>query len=263
MEIFRHLLLQLACTVGVIVVFGFLIALCRRTFLKNTGYTGYRVLLVAGAVGTPIHELSHALMCIIFGHRILEMKLYEPGNPNGTLGYVNHAYNPKNIYHIIGNFFIGIAPILGGSGVLLLLMNWLVPSVSVAFSSVASGFDVTNFGGYFGVFGGVLGAIFSPANFGNARWWVFIVLALMVASHMELSGADLKGGYMGLVTMVILFLLMDVVLGLFAPAALNVVTGGLMRFSGYIASFLIISAVFSLLLLLITPLIKAIEDKRA
>ena len=263
MEIFRHLLLQLAFTIGVIVVFGLLIALCRRTFLKNTGYTGYKVLLVAGAVGTPIHELSHALMCLIFGHRIVEMKLYQPGNPEGTLGYVNHAYNPKNIYHIIGNFFIGIAPILGGSGVLLLLMGWLVPSVHTAFSAVASSFDVTNIGSYFGVFGGVLGAIFSPSNFVDVRWWVFIVLALMVASHMELSGADLKGSYMGLITIVLIFLAMDVALYFIAPEALNAVTGGLMKFSGYIVSFLIISAVFSLLLLLITPLIKAIEDKKA
>ena len=105
MEIFRHLSLQLAFTIGVIVVFGLLIALCRRTFLKNTGYTGYKVLLVTGAVGTPIHELSHALMCIVFGHKIVEMKLYQPGNENGTLGYVNHSYNPKNIYHIIALIF--------------------------------------------------------------------------------------------------------------------------------------------------------------
>ena len=263
MEVFRHLFLQLAFTIGVIVVFGFLIALCRRTFLKNTGYTGYKVLLITGAVGTPVHELSHALMCLIFGHKVVEMKLYQPGNESGTLGYVNHSYNPKNIYHIIGNFFIGIAPILGGSGVLLLLMGWLVPNVHVAFSAAASGIDVTNIGDYFGVFGGVLGAVFSPENFVNYRWWIFIVLALMVASHMELSGADLKGSYMGLITIVLLFLAMDTVLYLVAPEALNAVTSAIMSFSGYIASFLVISAVFSILLLALTPLFKSIEDKKS
>lgn len=258
----KHLFFQLAFTVGVIVVFGLLIALCRRTFLKNTGYTGYRILLVTGAVGTPVHELSHALMCIIFGHKVVEMKLYQPNNEDGTLGYVNHAYDPKNLYHIIGNFFIGIAPILGGSGVLLLLMSWLVPDVHTAFSVAASGVDVTNFWGYFGLFGRVLGAVFSPVNFISIRWWIFMILALMVASHMELSTADLKGSYGGLITLAVLFLVIDIILYMFAPEALDGFTASIMSFSGYIVSFLVISAVFSLLLLAFTPLVRSIEEKR-
>ena len=257
----KHLLLQLLFTVGVIVVFGLLIAFCRRTFLKNTGETGYKILLVTGAIGTPVHELSHALMCLIFGHKIVEMKLYDPKNSDGTLGYVNHAYDPKNLYHVIGNFFIGIAPILGGSGVLLLLMSWLVPDVHAAFSAASSWVDVTDIGGYFGLFGGVIGAVFSPDNLLNFRWWIFIILALMVASHMELSGADLKGSYMGLITIAVLFLAMDLILYIFVPEALSDVTGAIMGFSGYIVSFLVISAVFSLLLLALTPLIRYIEER--
>ena len=73
MEILRHLFLQLAFTVGVIVVFGLLIAGCRRLYFKIAGYTGYKILVVAGVIGTPIHELSHALACLIFGHKIVEM----------------------------------------------------------------------------------------------------------------------------------------------------------------------------------------------
>ena len=262
MEILRHLLLQLLFTVGVIVVFGLLISLCRRTFLKTTGYTGYKILLITGAIGTPIHELSHALACIIFGHKVVEMKLYQPGNVDGTLGYVNHMYNPKNLYHSIGNFFIGIAPILGGSGVLLLLMSWLVPGVHAEFSRAASQIDVTNVGGYVGFFGGVLGAVFSPKNLINASWWIFILLALMIASHMELSGADLKGSYQGLITLAVILLVMDAILYFVAPAALSAVTGAMMSFSGYIASFLIISAVFSLLILALAPIIKSIANRR-
>ena len=262
MEIFRHLFLQLAFTVGVIVIFGLLIALCRRMFCRILGDKGVKILLITGAIGTPIHELSHALACIIFGHKVVEMKLYQPVSADGTLGYVNHAYNPKNLYHTIGNFFIGIAPILGGSAVLLLLMSWLVPGTHIAFSGAADSIDVTNLGGYLGYFGGVLGAVFSPANLVNYRWWIFILLALMIASHMELSRADLEGSYKGLLSLALILLIVDTILSWVAPGVLLELTRAMMSFSGYIASFLIISAVFSLTLVAVAPLTKALTKRR-
>jgi hypothetical protein len=73
-----------------------------------------------------IHELSHALFCIIFGHKIQEMKLFSPEN-DGTLGYVNHSYNPKNPYQQIGNFFIGTGPIWGGVLLLYVASYFLLP----------------------------------------------------------------------------------------------------------------------------------------
>ena len=94
MEILTNFLLQLACTVGVIAVFGLLIAWCTKLFCRMVGVAGPKILLLTGVVGTPIHELGHALMCLVFGHKIVEMKLFQPNNAEGTLGYVNHSYNP-------------------------------------------------------------------------------------------------------------------------------------------------------------------------
>ena len=262
MEILINFLYQFIFSIGIIIVFGLLIALCRRGFCSIVGYNGPRILLATGIVGTPIHELSHALFCIVFGHKVVEMKLYLPNAPNGTLGYVNHSYNPKNIYHQIGNFFIGIAPILGGSGVLLLLMMWLTPDTFGAVMDTLGGIpafvDFSSVGDYLGALWEMVTHIFSADNLGIWQWWVFIVLAFMIASHMELSGADIKGGVKGLLILLALLLIADSILYFIDLDALGAVTVAMTSFGAYIVGFLLISAVFSLALLTIALVVRGI-----
>ena len=265
MEIITNFLYQFVFTVGVIVAFGLLISFCRRTFCRLAGRSGGKLLLITGAVGTPIHELSHALMCLIFGHKIVEIKLYQPRSVDGVLGYVNHSYNPKNLYHQIGNFFIGVAPILCGSGVLLLLMRIMVPDLcsDVIFElqsmDVSSGFfDLSTYGSLLAVFWNILISIFAFSNWGNILWWIFIVLALMVSSHMELSTLDIKGSLRGFLTLAGLFLVMDVILYFVSPFALEAVTVATSSFALSCASFLAISGVFSGIMLLAALAVKGI-----
>ena len=82
--------------------------LTRRIF--NSKLSRYTYLSTA-AIGTPIHELSHAAACLVFGHKINKIKLFTL-NRNSSLGYVSHSYNPRSIYHQIGGFFIAIAPFI-------------------------------------------------------------------------------------------------------------------------------------------------------
>ncbi|MGN0819973.1 MAG: metalloprotease family protein [Christensenellaceae bacterium] len=266
MEIITNFLYQIIFTVGVIVAFGLLIALCRKAFCQIVGDNGTKILLITGVVGTPIHELSHALMCIIFGHKIVEMKLYQLNSDDGTLGYVNHTYNPKNLYHQIGNFFIGVAPILCGSGVLLLLMYLFVPSI---FSEVMAEFqfigllstdffDLSTYAGYLDLFGEIVSDIFDFTNSGNILWWIFIVLALMISGHMELSTADIKSGFKGFLFMAGALLVTDIILYFVSISALESVTTAMTSFALYIASFLAISGVFSGVTVLIALAIKGV-----
>ena len=173
MEIITSFFFQMIFTVGVIFLFGLLIALCRRAFCSVVGGDlGTKILLVTGIIGTPIHELSHALMCLIFGHRIEEIKLYDPDSDTGTMGYVSHSCNERNIYHQIGQFFIGIAPILGGSGVILLLMLIFTPDVhaEVMDEFLFIGllptdlFDPSMYTGFIGIFWDVVCDIFNPLS---------------------------------------------------------------------------------------------------
>ena len=78
----------------------------RRSLANIFGVSLYILLT---APGVAVHELGHALFCIIFRHKIEDMKLFSP-EEDGTLGYVSHTYNTKSIYQRIGNFFIGTGP---------------------------------------------------------------------------------------------------------------------------------------------------------
>jgi hypothetical protein len=83
---------------------------------------------------------------LIFGHKIVEVKLFQIGG-DGTLGYVNHSYNPKNIYHKIGNFFIGVAPIIGVALAFYLLNLLLVPEMA---NQIADSAKTVNYTGGMG-----------------------------------------------------------------------------------------------------------------
>ncbi|EJE4724617.1 hypothetical protein ASL83_003385 [Vibrio parahaemolyticus] len=73
---------------------------------------GYLVISL-GSIGTPVHELGHAVAAIFFGHKILKIELFNP-KPNGQLGVVEHSYKTTSFYQNLGCFFIGIAPIFSG-----------------------------------------------------------------------------------------------------------------------------------------------------
>ena len=66
-------------------------------------------------VSTPIHELSHAVACVVFGHKITGIKLLDLSFSNSTLGYVNHSWNTRSAYQSMGCFFIAIAPLITAS----------------------------------------------------------------------------------------------------------------------------------------------------
>lgn len=266
MEILTNFLYQILVSVGVIVFFGLLIALCRKIICCMNGIPGAKIINVMGVIGTPVHELGHALMCLIFGHKITEIKLYRPNAKDGALGYVSHTYNRKNLYHQIGNFFIGIAPILCGSGVLWLLMLLLIPDVYAEVFSKLQGItllsndftEASTYLAYANLLLGVLSEIFDFSNASNIYWWIFIVLALLISSHMELSMADIKGGLIGFFYLAGILLIVDVVVFVISAPFLETVTNAIATVSLAMAGFLAVSGIFSVLFLIFMFLIQRI-----
>ena len=155
----------------------------RQSLVGVFGIKGYISLT---APGVMIHELSHAFFCLVFRHRIVKMKLFSP-EKDGTLGYVNHQYNPKSIYQRTGNFFIGTGPVWGGITVLALLSYWLLPP---AFFS--------NSDGFFNAFTTFFAGFFSLSFWTDWQSWLWLYLAFTTASHITLSKPDLEGAADGI-----------------------------------------------------------------
>ena len=159
---------------------------------------GWKSVLWTGWLGTPIHELSHALMCRVFQHRIEDIALFEPDQESGRLGYVKHSFRKGNWFQELGNLFIGIAPLLGGSIVLAVLLWIFFPdAASDAIESTRADHDGDAFAKMFAIVGALFGNILTIANLGTVRFWTFIYLVLCVGSHMAPSGSDYRGASRG------------------------------------------------------------------
>ena len=215
---------QLMWILGTLFVFGFILYLLARftrtTYAKTVGWK--LDVVATGWIGTPVHELGHALFCLIFRHKIVEMKLFSPNATDGTIGYVNHSYDKASIYQRIGNFFIGVGPIIFGAVVLYAALYYLLPNAKEvmagidAQSKVMAHANQSSFGAIFDSLRGTaiatLDSLFTWSNFSHLLFWVFLYVAVCVSSHMELSPPDIKGALSGLITIVLFFFLVNTII---------------------------------------------------
>lgn len=207
---------------GFLLLFGLLlytISRLTRNVFRNSGYPKLDVYLT-GWIGTPVHELGHAFFCLLFGHRIIEMKLFDPNNEDGTLGYIQYSYNKTSIYQRIGLFFIGAGPIIFGSLVLYLLIAVCLP-VQPQISGIVNptdfaGTDVMYWIKLLGkLFSGgiqIVSGIFSLANLSVLSFWVFLYLSFCISSHMQLSPPDLRSMFSGLLTILLILLIVNLLI---------------------------------------------------
>lgn len=247
LEALKLFLLQVGLILLPFVLIGFLISRCARVFYGNFGQANRFVVYFTGFFGTPVHECAHALFCLIFLHKITDIKLFQINSKDGTLGYVNHSYNKKSFYQRLGNFFIGIAPLVVISALLVLIAFLLLPKMLGQIAGVISGAEISFSLSTLAVFGEMFKVIGSYMV--DYHFWIFVVIATTFALHMNLSRADINGAFSGLVFLLVLALIADIVLAL-------VGVGGSVLEITYLLSFAVISVLgFALLVSVIALLL--------
>ena len=191
---------------GMIIFVGFILGFLRNHSIENFQRSfGWKAVAITAIIGVPIHELSHAILCLVFRHKISKLVLLQRKDENGVLGYVNHAYNPNSIYQQTGNFFIGIAPIFGGISAIIALMYTIIPKTYNQFINISmvnisiTKINSVSLNGILNSYIDLIKIIFSSTNFSNPYFILFLFLAICISSHISLSSADIKGASKGLI----------------------------------------------------------------
>ncbi len=235
-------------TLGVPVVCGLVVGICDRLFntLMGRGF-GRGIIMTTSIIGTPIHEIGHALMCLLFAHKIDDVALWRPFNTDGNLGFVTHRYNPKNLYHQLGNIFIGLGPVFSGLCVILFCMMLAFPETIHGYADAASA--LVQGGEGMGAllaegFGMVPRIISEWQSDGIPLWGRIIALTVMlcVSLHISLSPADIKGALGGLPVYLVLTLIATVVISLLGETSMTATVSALSLFSA--AAFALFMPVF-------------------
>lgn len=243
--------IQLLYFCGLLIIFGFILGfLERKTSECMQRAFGWRGVLATAWIGTPVHELGHAFMCILFGHKITRIKLLDLHSNNGVLGYVENSYNKNNIYQRIGSLFIGIGPFFSGIAALLLSLNFLLPnSLKVFENSLASGmkYDTLNLSLINWSFAAsikLIKSIFVLSNYTKISFWIFLILAFSISAHMALSKPDIKGALDGFIVLFILVFVIN-----FAAKLLSINTYAYIlkvaKYNAYFSALLVMAFIFS------------------
>ena len=174
--------------------------------------------------GVVCHESSHALVAIIFGHKVGKVSFFNPDPHSPTLGYVQHSYNPNSHYQLLGSFFIGFAPLFlaplfiyamsalllpnytrllqiitfAGNDDLLTNLPVITSSISVYFTYVLTNNPLMGLLWLFVSSSIALSCGPSPADIKNARKGLLHFLAVLFLVTFLLGGEIplvIKGGY--------------------------------------------------------------------
>ena len=196
-ESLKLFLILLAPFVAFAVVIHWLEYLTQRRMSERLGW---KSVLWTGWLGTPVHELSHVFMCRIFQHRIDDVALFEPDRDSGRLGYVKHSFQVGNWFQEMGNLFIGIAPLMGGSAVLAILLWLFYPDAAAnAAESTHINPDDSSLLQIWDSVVAVVTRVVTLSNLTTVRFWTFIYLVLCVGSHMAPSRCDYRGASRGVI----------------------------------------------------------------
>jgi len=155
-----------------------------------------RAYRLTGYVGVPVHELSHAIVCILFGMRIKKISFYKPNSASGTMGFVDFRYSPLSVRHGIGLALQGLAPLLAGACLVVMLLDSFEQATSPGEGAMAVIRWLPQ------VIGAALDAAYAKA-FSGWSGTAAVLFALVISMHAIPSAADVLLGLRGLIMLII------------------------------------------------------------
>ena len=183
-----------------------------------------RYMVLFGWLGTSVHELSHAAMCIVFRHRIEKIQLFNLDPHSARAGYVTHRYNPNSTYQKTGNLFIGVAPVFLGAFIIYLFAKALMPEIlpqTHGILTASQDLPLVFLNALFSL----LFEVFHLSNYVRWEFYVFLYILFCVGSSMKLSKADLRGAKNGLVALIVFIVTINLIINLIASFCGDLLAG--------------------------------------
>lgn len=266
--VFKISVIEMIYLTGVIILVGLILGFFERLsndFMQRS--LGRKGIFITAWLGTPIHEIGHGLMCLIFNHKITRMKLLDTRCENGILGYVEHSYNKNSLYQRIGNLFIGFGPIFSGTASLILGLYFLLPNSFQVFKTyLVHGVDndkidinTINSSVNAGII--LIKSIFTTNNLSNLNFWIFIIISICISAHIALSTQDVKGAKDGYIVLFVLIFVINLILRSFSISTTNYIIE-LGRYNAHLIAFLIIALIFSAFTLVVSFLCYGVFSRR-
>lgn len=201
--------IELIAILGIFFLLGFLLSKLQHATHKNYHRTiGWKGILFTAWIGTPIHELGHIFFAKLFRHRIEHINFFKPNKSTGELGHVDHSYNKHSLYQQIGNFFIGAAPMIFGSIVLVTLLYFLVPQATDVLLPLTQIEHPLSLETVLAVKNMVL-FLFSPSHIHSPPFWIFIYLSFCISAHIAPSTQDQIGMWKGFFWMILVLYILN------------------------------------------------------
>jgi hypothetical protein len=195
MEQIKLALIQLAWILSVPLVAASVLWMANELYYRSFGRYKVKAILTTGVIGTPVHELAHAVTATLFGMKVIKVAFFRPDPASKTLGYVDYQYSPTNFVHRLGMAFTGLAPLFVGSYIAYMMFS-------------LSG--LPNLHSYFVLDDpralATLHAFSSVSAWAQSLLWelrdwqnlLVVMVAVMIGAHSTPSAADLKGTVRGM-----------------------------------------------------------------
>ena len=230
------------------VLIGLAVWGCRLLYCFFVGNrSGYRFIKAASVLSTPLREVGHAMMAVLFWHRVEDVQLLNLGDPDGEFGFVEHSYDPRNPVALLGNFFYAVGPaVLGMLAVTLIFLTCFHGVLPAYFEEIhALGEAGAGVGEY-------LKAAFSfiPKMFslGEAATWLRVLgcaLLVFLCLGIYVSPVEIFEAASGIVILTGLGMAASGVLLLFDDRVMRMAIAGLRSFSTMVIALLLVVLVFA------------------